>query len=190
MIGTMGEVRLFAGNFEPRNWAFCQGQLLSIRQNQALFSLMGTMWGGDGRTTFALPRMRGRVPVGMGSMPGGNTYRCGQVGGTETVSLRSYNLPSHNHSPHGEVESGQATFVCNYMDATTDDPSNALPAEVIGYDVYSTETPDTAMASVDVQVAGYYTVGNTGGSQPHSNMQPFLAMNYIICMMGNFPQRN
>lgn len=191
MTGTIGEVRLFAGNFAPRGWAFCSSQLLSVTSNQALYSIIGTTWGGDGRTTFALPKTRGRAPIGIGSMPEGGIYRCGQLGGYETASLTVLNLPAHNHSAQGEVISADASFECINGPAGTDDPSNALPALAENNNnIYSSEDGDVTMGSVDVPVAGYYTVGSTGGGQPHSNMQPFIVMNYIICLMGNYPQRN
>lgn len=176
MDGTIGEIRLFAGNFAPRNWAFCAGQLMSISQNTALFSILGTTYGGNGQTTFALPDLRGRVPVGTGQGPGLSNKDLGQLAGVETVTLSTTQMPAHNHLVN--VNSGAGTsgapngnFIAGAVDAT----ANALPS-------FATA------ANANTLNAG--SIANTGGSQPHENMPPYLGLNYIICLFGIFPSRN
>lgn len=156
----IGQITLFAGNFAPRGWAFCQGQLLSIAQNTALFSILGTTYGGDGQTTFALPDLRGRVPLQQGQGPGLQSYVLGQKAGTETVTLTVNEMPAHNHS----------------ITVTAVPPGGTIPA----VDGQLTPTPLNA----------FEASGMTGGSQPHNNLQPYLALNYIIALQGIFPSRN
>ena len=167
---TMAEIRGFGGNFAPRSWALCNGQLLSINQNQALFSLLGTTFGGDGRTTFALPDLRGRTPIGPGTGPGLTTRKLGQRSGEEIHYLTLNEMPSHKHN----VNQGYDNTV------DTHDPNNAYPGNV-GQPVYGTSSNGN-MAQA--------TVGMTGGSQYHSNQQPYLTINWIICMQGLFPSRS
>ncbi|MGB2129405.1 MAG: phage tail protein [Flavicella sp.] len=168
----IGEIKMFAGNFAPRNWAFCNGQLLPISQNTALFSLLGTTYGGDGRTTFALPDLRGRVAVHAGSGPGLSSKSLGQKGGQETVLLMESNLPSHNHSIKAVA-----------ADGNTSNPEGALLAGTKILDgEYSKSTSDITMSS-DM-------VGVTGGNQPIQNTQPFSVVNYVICLQGIYPSRN
>jgi microcystin-dependent protein len=166
----IGEIRLFAGNFAPSGWAFCQGQLLPISQDEALFALIGTTYGGDGQTTFALPNLSGRIPLHQGQGPGLSPRTIGEMAGTENVTLTSSQIPQHTHALHA-----------NSAAATGTSPSGALLAatSVASYD---TGPGSTAMA------AG--AVGNAGGSQPHNNMAPTLALNYIICLFGIFPSQN
>ena len=166
----IGQITLFAGNFAPRGWAFCQGQLLSIAQNTALFSLLGTTYGGNGQTTFGLPDLRGRVPMGMGQGPGLSLYVQGQMGGVETVTLISTQMPQHTH-----------TLQASSALPTVADPTGAvLPS---GYSrIYATGTTGVAMGATSIAAAG--------GSQPHENRQPYLAMNYIIATEGIYPSRN
>lgn len=166
--GLIGEVRLFAGNFPPRSWAFCEGQLLAISQNQALFSIIGCAYGGDCRTTFALPDLRGRVPISPGQGPGLSNYVLAQRGGAETVVLNTTQIPSHNHAIFADGEVGRG--------GSTTSPTNNYLAES---DAYSTEQ-DTQMRPT----------GNTGGNLAHENRPPFLAMHYIICLQGIFPSRS
>ncbi len=172
--GFLGEVRLFAGNFAPRTWAYCDGQLLSISQNTALFSILGTTYGGDGRTTFALPDLRGRVPVGPRNGPGLSSVRLGQKTGTESVTLTIAQIPSHNH-----------TAVAGATSPVGRGGSSSTPTAKYWADGgnYAT-TKNTQMATDAV------TVGDTGGSQSHENRQPSLGLNYIICTQGVFPSRN
>lgn len=160
---------MFAGNFAPRTWAFCNGQLLSIAQNTALFSILGTTYGGNGTTNFALPDLRGRVPVGTSQGPGLTDKQLGEVSGVETVTLISTQIPSHTHS----LLAGGSP--------TTADPTGAtLP---VGQSrIYGSGPVSAAMSAA--------SVGTAGGNQPHTNMQPYLGMNYIICLQGIFPSRN
>jgi microcystin-dependent protein len=168
----IGEVKLFAGAFAPRGWAFCDGQLLAINQNTALFSIIGTTYGGDGRTTFALPDLRGRVPLGPRRGAGLSDYREGQKGGVEHVTLTTSQMPNHSHSLNADTNAG-----------TTNVPTNHILANTAAFDnEYSTQSPNTTMNTT--------AIGNTGGNQSHENRQPFLAINYIIAVQGVFPSRS
>lgn len=170
----LGEIRIFAGNFAPDGWNMCDGTLLSISSNDALYALIGTTYGGDGQSTFALPDLRGRVPVHQGQGQGLSQYIIGQVGGTEEVTLITNQMPSHNHLIVATTEAGK-----------TNDPTGAfLGAALDTCKLYLTATPaDTAM---DPSMIG----PSTGGNQPHENRQSFLAMNYIIALAGVFPSQN
>ena len=163
-----GEIVLFAGNFAPRGWAFCEGQILSIAQNTALFSLLGTTYGGNGQTTFALPDLRGRAPIHPSQGPGLSPHTLGQSGGSESVTLTQQEMPTHIHAAAGSTGAVNTTR-----------PTNAVPAKGGSY---TTANPDTTMSSQAIKPAG--------GSQPHSNMPPYLALNYIICIEGIYPSRN
>ena len=180
MEGYIAEIRLFAGNFAPRNWAFCQGQIMSIAQNTALFSLLGTTYGGNGQTTFALPDFRGRVAVGTGQGPGLPSMTLGQVGGENTHTLITQEIPQHNH-----------TVGASTSDANIGNPNGNTLA--VGQVTISGNTNGVSMyvsgTNPNVQL-NPQTGGFTGGSQPHNNMQPYLGMNYIICLFGIFPSRN
>ena len=178
MEGTIGEIRIFAGNFAPRNWAFCEGQLLPIAQNSALFSILGTIYGGDGRTTFALPDLRGRVPIGPGHGPGLSDYREGQKGGVETVTLNITQIPSHTHSASGTV-----TPLARVGAGDETNPAGGYMANA-NSDLYA-DSGSTPMGASPVTI----NVGNSGGNQSHENRQPYLAIYYIICMYGIFPSR-
>lgn len=164
----LGELKLAGFNFAPQGWAFCNGQLLPISQNQALFALLGTTYGGDGQTTFALPDLRGRMPVHVGSSVG-----LGQQGGTEAVTLTVSQLPSHSHSLAGSSDLANASA-----------PGGALPAAKPrgGINRYAPAGSNTVMAPASVAV--------TGGSQPHNNMQPYLVLSWLIALEGIFPSRN
>lgn len=166
----IGEIRMFAGNFAPRGWQFCQGQLLSIAQNSALFSILGTTYGGNGMTTFALPDLRGRVPLGPGQGLGLSPRTLGEQGGVETVTLISTQIPAHTHA----LNASSAT-------PTTADPGGALLPTGASR-IYAGGAPSAQLSPTSIGVAG--------GSQPHQNMQPFLAMNYIIAVEGIYPSRN
>lgn len=171
----IGEVRMFAGNFAPRNWALCDGQLLPINSNQALFSVLGTTYGGDGRTTFALPDLRGRVAVHPGQGPGLTRRQNGEKGGGESNTLTIAQIPSHSHT-------ATATNPVFNDEANTDDPTGKYPA-VSGENMYSDQTSgDGALPQINV--------GNTGGGLPVNNMQPYIGINYIICLYGLYPPRN
>ena len=179
MDGVIGEIRLFAVDFAPRNWAFCQGQTLSIAQNQALFSILGTTYGGDGITTFKLPDLRGRVPVGA---PPRGSFTLGQQGGVETNVMGINTMPSHTHAASGTVKFGAKSGKGSYGDS----PSKNFYAQVgTGVNNYGT-TNDAVMGSSSVNV----TVNNTGANAPINNMQPYTCLNYIICLNGIFPDRN
>ena len=162
----IGSVILFAGNFAPRGWAFCNGQILSIAQNTALFSLLGTTYGGNGQTTFALPDLRGRVPLHFGQGPGLSSYALGQSAGTESVTLNLNQMPAHTHSQPA-TNAGQ----------NTNRPNAAVPARG---GVYAASTDGSALDPTT----------SAGGSQPHTNIQPYLALNYIIALEGIYPSRN
>jgi microcystin-dependent protein len=168
----IGEVMIFASNFAPRGWAFCEGQLLAISQNTALFSILGTTYGGDGRTTFGLPDLRGRAAIGPGRGPGLENYRLGQLGGVETVTLTISQMPSHNHQVNAVSTTG-----------STAAPINAYLANTAGLDrEYSTTTPDVQMNS--------NMLSHMGGNQAIENRQPFLAIYYIIALQGAYPSRS
>ena len=164
-------IQAFGFNFAPRLWAQCDGQLLPIAQNQALFSLLGTQYGGDGRTTFGLPDLRGRLSLHQGNGPGLTDRRIGQKGGAEEVSLTAAQLASHNHG----AKPGGAT-----IDADQAAPTNNYPASVAS-NAYAGGT-NTSM--------GAFTTENTGSGQGHNNMQPYLVINWCIALQGIFPPRN
>ncbi len=171
----LGEIRMFGGNFNPRGWAFCRGQLLPISQNDALFALIGTTYGGDGQVTFALPDLQGRRPVNQGQGPGLPTsYVLGQVGGVETVQLSAAQLPAHTHPLAAVSHAGNSNSPTSNVWAAWSDNQ---------YDTGS--TPNTQLA------AG--TIGFSAGIStptPHSNLSPSLAVNFIIALEGVFPSRN
>ena len=176
----IGIVKLFAGNFAPRGWAFCNGQLLSIAQNTALFSILGTTYGGDGRTTFALPNLNGRVPVGTGQSTAGSNYTLGAMAGQENVHLTQTQIPQHTHSLQANAGVGSVNTAENNF------PAGGQVQIERGSPVY----PTNSFATSGGTQMNPQAIGVAGGSQPHSNMQPFLAMNYIICMMGIYPPRD
>ncbi|RXM40640.1 phage tail protein [Chryseobacterium sp. CH21] len=169
----LGQIAFVPYNFVPKNWASCDGQLLSIAQNQALFSLLGTTYGGNGTTTFALPDMRGRVLVHNGQAPGGpTTYTMGQTGGTESVTLLVTQMPAHSHTVNAVTAEGNQNS-----------PTNSLPADTKVLDKeYSDAAANTTMKST--------MVNNTGGSQPHENRPPFITLKCIISLVGVFPSQN
>ena len=169
----IAEIRIFAGNFAPRGWAFCNGQLLPIAQNTALFSLIGTTYGGDGRTTTALPNLQGRAPMHPGRGPGLTARRLGQRGGSETVSLSEAQMPNHTH-----------TILAVPNQALLKTPSNtrSIARSRFG-SAYQTNTSSNLVAFNSQALA------NSGGSQAHNNLQPFLAMNFIIALVGTYPSR-
>ena len=166
----IGQICIYGFNFAPRGWAFCNGQLLSISQNTALFSLLGTMYGGNGQTTFALPDLRSRFPNHFGQGPGLSNYSQGQVGGTENVTLTVNNLPAHGHpvAPPASTNS-----------PTAPKPTNNVPAAGNFYD-----------AGPGAVTMFNYQTGLAGGSQPAGIMNPYLTLNYCIALEGIFPSRN
>jgi len=163
----VGEVRLVGFNFAPVGWALCNGQLISISQNTTLFNLIGTTYGGDGQSTFALPNLQGRVPIHQGSS-GGSNYAIGQTGGLETVTLNVSQYPSHNHALLSSSNSGGVN-----------NPANDTVGS--GLKAYSAAPPATPMNSAMLGIAG--------GGQPHDNLQPFLALNWIISLFGVYPSQ-
>jgi microcystin-dependent protein len=165
----IGQIMMFAGNFAPRGWATCDGQLLAISSNSALFSLLGTTYGGDGRTTFGLPDLRGRVPMHAGSGPGLSPRRLGEKGGAETVTLTVAQLPSHNHGVTASAPPADARI-----------PTGKRPA--------STEGASYGAGQAAAMAADMVTP--TGGSQAHDNMPPFGCINYVIALQGVYPSRN
>jgi microcystin-dependent protein len=167
----VGEIRMFAGNFAPRGWAFCDGQLLAVSQNDALFSLLGTIYGGDGRTTFGLPDMRGRIPLHMGHGPGLSERRLGSKGGSENVTLTTNQLASHTHD-----------FNANTAAATDASAQGRVVAEGVGVNFYFAGNQDTDFASS--------MITHTGGSQPHTNLMPTLCIHFIIALFGIYPSRH
>lgn len=185
----LAEIVMFGGNFAPRGWAYCDGQLLSINAYQALFSLLGTTYGGDGRTTFALPDMRGRTPVHQGTGPGLSTYKLGARGGVETVTLTSNQMPSHTHT--ATVTGGNAVLPVNSTAGSEDsaDPAGHILTNT-GNDVYTSEAATGNYGAAAPVVGTAVTVLNNGGSQWHTNIQPYLAVNFIIALVGTFPSRN
>ncbi|WP_299432683.1 tail fiber protein [uncultured Aquimarina sp.] len=196
MEGTIAEIRIFAGNFAPRNWAFCEGQLLPINSNQALFSLVGTIYGGDGRTTFALPDLRGRVPIGPGTGPGLSTRKQGARSGTEYNILNINQLPAHTHAAGFNANAAAAVSIPVLADAAdVADPSNATLAtseDGNGAEVktYSNQPADASLKPFAAPLGGTINVGLTGGNQSVNNMQPWLSTYYIICLQGVFPSRS
>jgi len=170
----VGEIRMFAGNFAPRAWAFCDGQLLAVSQNDALFSLYGTIYGGDGRTTFGLPDLRGRIPLHMGQGPGLSPRRLGAKSGEERVTLTTNQLASHTHT--AQASNNQANS------ATLN--GKILARAVDAKDKFYT---DASGATTKNLVNG--TIANTGGSQSHTNLMPTLCINYICALVGIYPSR-
>jgi microcystin-dependent protein len=169
----LAEIRIFAGNFAPRGWTFCEGQILSIAQNTALFSLLGTTFGGDGRTNFGVPNLKGSAPMHPGRGPGLTSRRLGERGGAESSTLSTSQMPNHGHTMGYSNE--------------TDDPLPSPPGNTLarssGAFVYQQSATSMVALSPDA-------VGQAGGSQAHTNMQPFLTLNYIIALQGTFPSRS
>ena len=166
----VGEIRMFAGNFNPNGWMFCDGAVLPISENETLFQLIGTTYGGDGESTFALPNLQSRVPIHMGTGPDGITYQLAEQAGVESVTLTTQQIPNHTHAFTGSDANGtQANPAANILASVT------------------TSTP-----YVDEFVGGQFaanTITPAGGSQPHENCQPFLCINYIISLFGIFPSQ-
>jgi microcystin-dependent protein len=163
----VGEIRMFAGNFAPAGWMFCEGQLLPISDNETLFNLIGTTYGGDGQSTFALPDLRGRLPIHQG-----NGFTLAETGGVEEVTLTVSQIPAHSHP-----------FLATTGLAASPDPAGHLLAalNVAGDDIYIPAAPASALSP--------NSIGNTGGSQPHSNFQPYLCVDFIISLFGIFPSQ-
>ena len=169
----IGEIKMFGGNFAPRGFAKCDGQLLSISQNQTLFALLGTIYGGDGRTTFALPELRGRLPIDDGSGPGLTPRPLGQKAGAENVSITAATMPAHSHAVMGTTNPGDSN-----------NPAAKVPA-VAPVAAYSDEPPDATNAQFASSA-----ISNAGNGQTHSNVMPFQVICFIIALDGTFPSRN
>ncbi|MEC0244591.1 tail fiber protein [Paenibacillus chitinolyticus] len=174
----IGEIRIFAGNFAPRDWAFCNGQLMQIRQFTALFAILGVQYGGDGKNTFALPNLMGRAPMNQGAGQGLTPRIVGQVTGSPTATLLTTEIPSHTHIPQSVNAVGSDTNPSGNFWAQS--PPEGRPGREKQRNLYDA-TPSVQMNRVILPLAG--------GSQPHNNMQPYLALNYIICLYGDFPPR-
>ena len=170
MTAFVGEIRMFAGNFAPNGWLFCEGQLLPISENDTLFQLIGTTYGGDGQETFQLPNLASRIPIHQGTAASGTTYQLSDFGGVETVTLTTQQIPVHNHAAVGAAVTGDQTSL-----------NNALPANSVTITPYFPAAPDAAFSGV--------AIGPTGGSQPHENLQPYLCINFIISLFGVFPSQ-
>jgi len=166
----IGEIRMFAGNFNPNGWAFCDGQLMPISENDALFTLIGTTYGGDGQETFALPNLQSRIPIHAGTGAGGVTRTLAEMGGTESVTLTVQQIPAHSHP----------------MVASTDPGSGISPADSVlaAQSNVSVFRPGAANQPLDASA-----IAPDGGSQPHDNMHPFLCINFIISLFGVFPSQ-
>lgn len=167
----LGEIKIFAGTFAPRGWALCDGQLLQIAQYDALFSLYGTTYGGDGATTFGLPDLRGRIPLHLGQGTGLSNYFLGQKAGVETVTLTNSQMPVHTHAARGAQVTGDQTS-----------PAGALPANSVTITPYLNSSPDASFHPG--------AVGSAGGSQPHTNVGPFQCLNFIVALVGIYPSRS
>lgn len=173
----IGQIMMFAGNFAPRGWALCNGQLLPIAQNTALFSILGTTYGGDGKTTFALPDLRGRFPMSSGNGPGLTPRPLGEKSGSESVTLTVANMPAHNHSLSGNAEDG-----------TSSSPEGGLLSAVSASD--ASNIPRIYGQSTRVVPLAASSVGATGGSQPVGTMPPFEVVNFMIALEGIYPSRD
>ncbi len=166
----VGEIRMFAGNFAPNGWMFCEGQTLPISENEVLFQLIGTTYGGDGEETFKLPNLASRVPIHMGTSPSGTTYQIGEMAGTEQETLTTQQIPIHNHA-----------LLVSTAGGNVNTPGGNVPGESAAIKVYIDDTPTAAMNA--------NAVTPVGGSQPHENDQPFLCINFIISLFGVFPSQ-
>jgi microcystin-dependent protein len=167
----LGEIRMFAGNFAPVGWAFCDGAIISIAENDSLYALIGTTYGGDGQQTFALPDLRGRIPLHQGTGPGLATRIIGELAGSEQVTLLSNHLPNHGHD-----------LMANTAAATVDAPAGKVLAAGTGVNLFAPAAQDTDMAAVSLT--------NTGGGQSHENMMPSLCVSFIIALSGIYPTQS
>lgn len=182
----IGQIMMFGGNFAPRGWALCEGQLLPISQYTALFSILGTIYGGDGRTTFALPDLRGRTPIGMGNGPGLTMRPLGARGGAETTTLTVSNMPSHNHPVSSQTVKASSQLATEQVPGTNGATTLAAPtAGGRTAEGYNNQVPDVTLNTA----GGALLTGNNGGNIPFNNMEPFISMNYIIALVGIFPSR-
>ena len=202
MEGTIGEIRAFAGNFAPQNWALCQGQTLSIAQYTALFSIIGTYYGGNGQSNFQLPNIQSRIVIGIGQGAGLPSYVPGEVLGEENHTLNIQEMPSHTHTVTSQTDTtpSAATFTLMGINASggkSTPQGNLLGQDSLNKTLYAPgNSTVTAMNSGSVVLNSFTTavptvaVNTAGQSLPHNNIQPVLGMNYIICLQGIFPSRN
>jgi microcystin-dependent protein len=167
----VAEIRIFPFNFAPKGWAFCDGQILPLSQNTALFSLLGTTYGGDGKSNFALPDMQGNAPMHPGQGPGLSLHDLGETGGSETVSLLESEIPAHSHAVNASA-----------ADGTIGSPNSQLVASGVGVNMYTT--------SLNAASLNPNAVATAGGDQPHNNLQPYLTLNFNIALQGVFPPRS
>ena len=188
--GYVGQIILVGFNFAPVGWAFCNGQVLQIADYTALFNFIGTTYGGDGNATFALPDLRGRIPVGPGPGPGLQNYFLGETGGSETTTLTVQQLAAHTHT--GSSSAFTATTRCKSGPGNQRTPEgNVHAGEAAGATMpYSSAAPNAAMSANAVGVSGPVTAASVGGSQPHDNLQPFLTLNFCISLFGTFPNQS
>jgi microcystin-dependent protein len=194
MDGTLGEIRGFAGNFAPRNWNYCDGTLLSCANFAALFSILGTIYGGNGNTNFALPDLRGRIPVGQGQGPGLSNWTLGDTVGAENVALTMATMPAHTHTAAltGTTLTGTATPGCLNDAGGESSPAGNVMAAIPGAYAAAGDA-DSNMASINISInpsAIGVSVGVTGSGLPFSLVQPSLTINWIICLTGIYPSRN
>jgi microcystin-dependent protein len=181
----VGEIRLFAGNFAPQNWAFCNGQLLSIQPYAPLFAILGTTYGGNGTTNFALPNLQGGVPISQGQGPGLTFRTLGETGGASSVTLNTIEMASHTHLANCRTNTE------NNLAAPGNNVWCGLPGRPTPPSVYATAAPDVAMNATAIGKAGGQDDGQGGfKTLPHNNMSPYLSVNFIICLVGLFPPRN
>jgi microcystin-dependent protein len=166
----VGEIRMFAGNFAPAGWMFCDGQLLPISENETLFNLIGTTYGGDGESTFALPNLQSRIPIHMGSGSSGTTYQLAESGGVEQVTLTVNQIPNHTHPFPASGDTGNQV-----------NPASNLPSNSQGAIPYIEDAPTLNMNAQSISLVG--------GSQPHENFQPYLCINFIVSLFGIFPSQ-
>lgn len=207
MEGTIGEIKMFAGNFAPRTWAFCEGQLMSIAENNALYAIIGTIYGGDGRTTMQLPDLRGRAPIGVGQGPGLPYYRQAQMGGAPQHTMSINEMPNHTHTAQAAGGAGSLTGTATaLMNVNTDEAEGSAPAgqylapsspsniyvdaatagQTLAADAITVNTSGLSVDVTGLNIA----VDHSGSSMPFNIMQPYIAMHYIICLQGVFPSRN
>jgi microcystin-dependent protein len=173
MAPYVGEIRMFAGNFAPNGWLFCEGQTLPISENEVLFQLIGTTYGGDGEETFNLPNLASRVPIHMGTAPSGNTYQIGEMAGVESVTLTTQQIPIHTHQLLATLNQGTQNPPSPSVTLAQMASQNAFP--------YGSDNPPATLNASSITPAG--------GSQPHENVQPFLCINFIISLFGVFPSQ-
>ncbi len=183
MDGYMGEVKMFGGNYPPKNWMYCEGQELSVNTYASLFSIIGLTYGGDGRVNFALPDLRGRTPIGYGQGPQLHNRTPGEALGAERIRLAAENMPAHSHGVAGVA----GTMTCNNDAGTTLEPDGKTLGRG-GTNRFNEETPGGLMETANVKVSG--TSDSTGSGYSHENMQPWLCTRYIICVSGLYPPRS